>query len=121
MAIYLNNLAQLLQATNRMREAEPLMQRALEISKASYGEAHPTVAINLNNLAQLLKATNRMGETEPLMRRALEISKASYGERHPTVATGLNNLAQLLQATNRTGGGGAADEAGAGDRRGYLR
>ena len=57
-----NNLAQLLQATNRMGEAEPLMRRALEISKVSFGEHHPTVAICLNNLAQLLKDTNRMRE-----------------------------------------------------------
>ena len=38
------------------------MRRALEISKASFGEHHPAVAIGLNNLAQLLKDTNRMGE-----------------------------------------------------------
>ena len=72
----LNNLAHptvLLQDTNRMGEAEPLMRRALEIDEASFGEHHPTVAIRLNNLAQLLKATNRMGEAEPLMRRALEM------------------------------------------------
>ncbi len=100
-AVASNDLAQLLKATNRMGEAEPLMRRALEISKASYGEAHPTVAIFLNNLAQLLKATNRMEEAEPLMRRALEIDEACFGEHHPTVARDLNNLAQLLKATNR--------------------
>ena len=58
----LNNLATLLQDTNRMGEAEPLMWRALEISKTSFGEHHPAVAIRLNNLAQLLKDTNRIGE-----------------------------------------------------------
>ena len=98
-----NNLAQLLQDTNRMGEAEPLMRRALEISRASFGEHHPTVATCLNNLAQLLKATNRIGEAEPLMRRALEISKASFGEHHPTVAIRLSNLAGLLKDTNRMG------------------
>jgi hypothetical protein len=54
-AIDLNNLAQLLQATNRLAEAEPLMRRALEIDERSYGSEHPKVAIRLNNLAQLLK------------------------------------------------------------------
>jgi tetratricopeptide (TPR) repeat protein len=97
----LNNLAQLLQATNRLTEAEPLMRRSLAIDEASYGPDHPNVAIRLNNLAQLLQATNRLTEAEPLMRRALEISEASYGPDHPNVATSLNNLAQLLQATNR--------------------
>ena len=44
-AIGLNNLAQLLQATNRLGEAEPLMKRALAIDEKSYGPEHPTVAI----------------------------------------------------------------------------
>ena len=37
----LNNLAQLLQATNRLEEAEPLMRRALAIDEKSYGPEHP--------------------------------------------------------------------------------
>ncbi|MEY4354716.1 MAG: hypothetical protein RLZZ609_2957 [Cyanobacteriota bacterium] len=100
-AIDLNNLAQLLQATNRLAEAEPLMRRALAIDEASYGPDHPNVARDLNNLAQLLQATNRLAEAEPLMRRALAIDEASYGPDHPTIAIRLNNLALLLKATNR--------------------
>jgi len=100
-AIRLNNLAQLLQATNRLAEAEPLMRRALTITEQSFGANHPDVARDLNNLAMLLKATNRLAEAEPLMRRALKIDEQSFGANHPTVAIRLNNLAQLLQATNR--------------------
>ena len=100
-AIALNNLAQLLQATNRLAEAEPLMRRALAIDEASYGPEHPNVARDLNNLATLLQATNRLAEAEPLMRRALAIDEARYGPEHPDVARRINNLAQLLQATNR--------------------
>ena len=50
----LNNLAQLLQATNRLGEAEPLMKRALAIDEKSYGPEHPNVAIALNNLAPII-------------------------------------------------------------------
>jgi tetratricopeptide (TPR) repeat protein len=100
-AAALNNLAALLQATNRLAEAEPLMRRALAIDEASYGNDHPDVAIDLNNLAQLLQATNRLAESEPLMRRALAIDEASYGNDHPDVARDLNNLALMLLATNR--------------------
>ncbi|HPO16857.1 MAG TPA: toll/interleukin-1 receptor domain-containing protein, partial [Candidatus Hydrogenedentes bacterium] len=100
-AAYLNNLAQLLQATNRLEEAEPLMKRALEIDENSFGPDHPDVARDLNNLAGLLWNTNRLAEAEPLMRRALEIWENPLGPEHPIVATCLNNLAQLLQATNR--------------------
>ena len=99
----INNLAQLLQDTNRLGEAEPLMRRALAIDEASLGPEHPKVAIDLNNLALLLQDTNRLAEAEPLMRRALAIDEASYGPEHPTVAIRLNNLAALLQATNRLG------------------
>ena len=40
----LNNLAVLLQATNRLAEAEPLMRRALAIDEKSFGPEHPNVA-----------------------------------------------------------------------------
>ena len=43
-AIGLNNLAGLLQATNRLAEAEPLYRRALAIDETSYGPDHPNVA-----------------------------------------------------------------------------
>ena len=102
-ATALNNLARLLQDTNRLGEAEPLMRRALAIAEGSYGPDHPDVASDLNNLALLLQDTNRLGEAEPLMRRALAIDEGSYGPDHPDVATDLNNLAGLLQATNRLG------------------
>ena len=91
----------LLQATNRLAEAEPLYRRALAIDESSYGPGHPSVAIRLNNLAGLLEATNRLAEAEPLYRRALEIDEKSYGPDHPSVAIRLNNLAGLLQDTNR--------------------
>ena len=43
-ATTLNNLAQLLQATNRLADAEPLMRRALTIDEESFGPGHPRVA-----------------------------------------------------------------------------
>ncbi len=100
-AINLNNLAQLLQDTNRLAEAEPLMARVVTIFEKSLGENHPNVAIALNNLATLLQDTNRLVEAEPLMRRALKIDEQSFGSEHPDVARDLNNLALLLQDTNR--------------------
>ena len=100
-AIRLNNLGALLQATNRLAEAEPLMRRALAIGERSLGSDHPDVAIRLNNLAELLQATNRFEEAEPLYRRALAIDEKTYGSDHPNVARHLNNLAGLLHVTNR--------------------
>ena len=61
-ATCLNNLAQLLQATNRLAGAEPLHRRAVAIDEQLYAPDHPNVAIHLNDLATLLKATNRVVE-----------------------------------------------------------
>jgi tetratricopeptide (TPR) repeat protein len=105
-AIDLNNLALLLQATNRLREAEPLMRRALAIDEASYGADHPLVAIRLNNLARLLQATNRLREAEPLMRRALEIYLSftrATGHEHPHLRVVVMNYAGLLIAMGMSG------------------
>ena len=52
-AIRLNNLARLLQDTNRLAEAEPLIRRALAIFEASLGADHPSTGIVRNNLAPL--------------------------------------------------------------------
>ena len=65
-AIRLNNLAQLLQATNRLDEAEPLMRRALAIFcalEAAIGRSHPSRELVQGNYAGLLAALGR-GEAE---------------------------------------------------------
>ena len=101
LATQINNMATLYKETNRLAEAEPLMQRVVAILENPGGEPLPNYAGALNNLAGLLKATNQLEEAEPLMRRALAIDEDAFGDDHPNVATALNNLAQLLMATNR--------------------
>ena len=100
-AIRLNNLALLLEASIRPTEAEPLVRRAIAIFEKSLGTDHPNVATAVGNLAFLLQATNRSADAEPLMRRAIAIFENSLGADHPNVATAVNNLAVLLPATNR--------------------
>ena len=50
----LGNLAGLLQAQNKLAEAEPLYRRAIAIRKSTLGENHPDVATSLRNLGVLL-------------------------------------------------------------------
>ncbi len=64
-AIHLNNLALLLQATNRLAEAEPLYRRALAIVEKSLGPDHPTSVKVRQNLAALLAQLGQTGATEP--------------------------------------------------------
>ena len=103
-AVRLNNLAQLLQSTNRLDEAEPLMRRVISISETSLGPDHPNIATALNNLAMLLQNTNRLVEAEPLTRRVVDIFEKferETGKAHPNFSGALGNFAELLRATNR--------------------
>jgi tetratricopeptide (TPR) repeat protein len=104
-ATELNNLAQLLRATNRLFEAEPLMRRALSTDEASYGPDHANVAIRLNNLAELLQATNRPSEAEPLYRRAAQILidfTQKTGHEHPNLQGAMSNYLGFLRAQGKT-------------------
>jgi hypothetical protein len=61
-ATHLNNLARLLQATNRLAEAEPLMRRAVDILRhfeQINGHRHPTLDAVEANYAALLAATRK--------------------------------------------------------------
>ena len=51
----LNNLAQLLQVTNRLAEAEPSMRRALAIFAESLGPDHPSTRMASENYRLLLE------------------------------------------------------------------
>ena len=95
------NLADLLQVTIRLAEAEPLLRRALAIDERRFGRGHPKTSPFLNNLAMLLHDMNQLVEAEQLMRQALAIDEQSFGAEHSMVARDLNNLAGLLQTTNR--------------------
>jgi tetratricopeptide (TPR) repeat protein len=95
----INNLAVLLQDTNRLAEAEPLVRRVILIFEKSLGADHPNVAICLNNLARSLLAMNRVAEAEPLMRRQLEIFlkfTRVTGHPNPHLKAAVNNYMGLL-------------------------
>src|SRR5262249_9137378 len=97
----LGKLAQLLLATNRLGEAEPLFRRALAIWERSPRPDHFGVATTLNDLAALLLITDRLDEAESLTRRVLEILlklTRSTGQEHPNLPACINNYAYLLAA-----------------------
>jgi hypothetical protein len=68
-AIRLNNLALLLQATNRLAEAEPLMARGFAIFWKSLGLDHPNTQSLRGNYIDLLL---EMGLSEPEIQAKLQ-------------------------------------------------
>lgn len=95
-AIALAHLAVLLQNTNRLADAEPLMRRALEIYENNKGSDHAPVAANLSQLASLLESAKHYAEAEQLYRRALEIDEKNCGQVHPNIARDITNLGMVV-------------------------
>jgi CHAT domain-containing protein/tetratricopeptide (TPR) repeat protein len=80
------------------REALPLAQQTVEISKRVLGEAHPNYAASLNDVALLHSSLGDYTRAEPLYRQAMEIFKNALGQGHPEFATSAHNLAVLYQS-----------------------
>lgn len=92
----LNNLGVLLNDTDRSREAEPILRRAMSIEEQRHSTEQPQLAVRLNNLARVFERTNRLAEAESLTRRALAIDMKHYAVKSPRIACRQNNLAVLL-------------------------
>ena len=77
-AIRLNNLAQLLKATKRLEEVEPLTRRALIIFvrfTRSTGHLHPNLKAAFRNYRGILEAMSL--SEEEIARRIAEVGKAA--------------------------------------------
>src|SRR5262249_52767597 len=71
-ATVLHNLATLYRVQGRYDQAEPLLQRALQIRQARLGKDHPLVALSLGQLAGLYTLQQRWdkaaGSAQPTLR-----------------------------------------------------
>lgn len=90
-----------LNAKGRYNEAQPLLQKALEIYRKALGEDHPDTARSYNNLAYNLNAQGKATEAQPLYQKALAISRKVLGEDHPDTANIYKNVAFNLAAQGK--------------------
>jgi len=96
----LNNLAILLRDTDRPREAEAFMRRALEISRR-HQEEIPNLTKELNVLALILMDLQKWSEAEELLQEALALDRQEDGEDASSTGRDLHHMALLLAATGR--------------------
>ena len=85
--------------------AIPLLERALQINRKSWGETHPETATTEANLSGELLAAGQTAEAVRIGRLALAGFEATLGPDHPKTAAAASNLADALRA--------AGDRAGA--------
>jgi len=81
----------------KYREAIPIAERAVEVSKRVRGPEQPETVEALNNLGLLFQKIGDYAKAEPLYQEALQIRQKVLGTEHPDTATSLNNLAELYE------------------------
>jgi tetratricopeptide (TPR) repeat protein len=90
-AVVLNNLGALYQATGRPKLAEAYYRAALRMKQRELGASHPDIGVTMNNLAMLLRGQGRSELAESWFKRALQILKSSLGSSHPVTRELRNN------------------------------
>jgi tetratricopeptide (TPR) repeat protein len=93
----LGNLALAYRDAGRLREALPLLERAVVGAERALGPAHPGLAVVLYQLGQVLSELGDLASAVTILSRAVEVDTAAYGPDHPEVATDLDALAAVLE------------------------
>jgi tetratricopeptide (TPR) repeat protein len=93
----LNRVGEYLVSRGDLISAQSTFERARDITEATLGPAHTSVATALNNLAQVLQDSGNRGAAKTHFERALLITEAALGPEDLKVAVALNNLARVLQ------------------------
>jgi eukaryotic-like serine/threonine-protein kinase len=96
-----NTIGSTLQGLGSFDEAEPNLQKSLEIRRAVLPAEHRDIAMSLNNLALLFYDQSKLVEAEPLFRESLEIFRAGLPPGDSSISAPLCNLGLLLQDQNR--------------------
>ena len=78
--------------------AKNMLETALTLNKAHYGENHVNVAMTLHNLANAIGDLGDRKKQKALLEQALIIEKKHYGENHVEVVMTLENLANAIGA-----------------------
>eukprot|EP00741_Cyanophora_paradoxa_P016902 tig00020943_g16323.t1 len=83
------------------KEAETLLNRALDLRKRALGPNDPKVAASLFSLAQLYAAQQKLADAEPLYKRCMEARLKSLGEKDGATVEAMMALATLFNVSGR--------------------
>jgi tetratricopeptide (TPR) repeat protein len=99
--IALQRQAEALWGKGLYRQAQPLVEKVLQVRRAALGEDHPDTAESYGWVAVILDELGRYREAEEGKRKALDIRRQALGEEHPLTAESYNNLAFNLTTQGR--------------------
>jgi tetratricopeptide (TPR) repeat protein len=87
------NLAVVKRAAGEYEDAIALHEQAIELTAASLGEDHPTMATTLGNLAAVYIDMGKPLEARALFERVLALREATLGADNPSTISTINNIA----------------------------
>ncbi len=82
-------------------DAQPLLERALELRQATLGERHEKTGYSLLNLAKNERQLREVGAAEAHNREGIDILRNAHPEGSAELAMGLKNLATFLRDQGR--------------------
>ena len=97
----LSNLAFILQAADKPREALALQRELLEVRRRVAGARHPTTNSAAGNLAVTLMALHQFSEAEQLLRDVLQSRRNDLPAGDHTTLLTMTDLARTLEAQGK--------------------
>ena len=94
--------AEALYQEKKYADAQPLLEKSLEITRRLFGEDHPDTAASYNNLATNLEIRRKYKAAQPLFEKALAIRRRIYAADHPLTAEACSKLALNYSAQGKT-------------------
>jgi len=97
----MNAQGETLNAQGKYAQAQPLLEKALEIRRRLLTDDHPDTADSFSGLAGSLAYHGKYTEAQPLFEKALEIYRRLLTDDHPFTAQSYNNVAMNLSAQGK--------------------
>ena len=91
----MNNLGLVYRLEGRLKEAEPLYVRSLELERKILGNDHSETAVGAGNLGNLYSLMGEYSKAEPLLIESMETRRRIWGEEHPDTLDSLDGLGAL--------------------------
>jgi tetratricopeptide (TPR) repeat protein len=91
----MNNLAIMYRDEGKLKQAEALLGRVLEVYKRTLGERHPYTLFAMHNLGDVYRSEGKYDQGAILIRKVLDEKRRTLGNEHSDTLYTMHSLARL--------------------------